>query len=295
MRAIQRCLQLTLLIGFYLSHPLQAHESATSERLQALLAPNTASPGNPPHLPAVLLLGEQHDAAEHQQIQREVVQWLAQRQLLAALVMEMVEAGRSTAGLPSNASASQIRDALAWRDAAWPWVHYGPVVMAAVAAGVPVSGGNLPLTQMRDAMQSQPLDSALPGPALKAQQQAIRLGHCGLLPEPQIAPMTRIQIARDQRMAQVLQGAVQPGKVALLVAGAGHVDRQLGVPQHLAADLKTAVVIAQSRPEPNTAATSPAATPHPRADAIWLTPALPEKDYCTDLQSPRLAPSTPQN
>ena len=45
-------------------------------------------------LPAdALLLGEQHDAAEHQAIERETVEALAARGRLAALAIEMAEEG----------------------------------------------------------------------------------------------------------------------------------------------------------------------------------------------------------
>ena len=45
--------------------------------------------------------------------------------------------------------------------------------------------------------------------------------------------MTRVQIARDRAMAAVVAQAVVPGKTVLLLAGGGHVDAALGVPQHL--------------------------------------------------------------
>lgn len=279
-RACRQWLAAVLLCGAALA-PAWA-QTSTATRLQALLAPTAQTAAQAAnHLPAALLLGEQHDAAEHQKIEQEVTQWLVERGQLAALVLEMAEAGRSSAGLANSANDAQVRSALGWRDEAWPWAQYGPVVMAAVAAGVPVLGANLPFAEMRTAMQNLPLDGVLPGPALKAQQQAIRWGHCGLLPETQIAPVTRIQIARDQRMAQVLQSAALPGKVALLVAGSGHVDKQLGIPQHLAPGFKTKVVIAQAGRSPDSVAS--AGTEDARADAIWPTPALPEKDYCADL------------
>ena len=197
-------------------------------------------------LPAdVLLLGEQHDAPDHQRLQREAVAWLASRGQLAALVMEMAERGRSTQGLPRDASEAQAQAALQWDDAAWPWKAYGPVVMAAVGAGVPVLGGNLPRTRMRAAMADATLDQHLPAPALAEQQQAMRDGHCGLLPESQIAPMARIQIARDASLAQTAQEALRSGQTVLLVAGGGHVLRHLGVPTHWPASLVSKVVVAQ--------------------------------------------------
>ena len=116
----------------------------------------------------VLLLGEQHDAPDHQRLQREAVAWLASRGQLAALVMEMAERGHSTQGLPRDASEAQARAALQWDDAAWPWKAYGPVVMAAVVAGVPVLGGNLPRAQMKQAMGDARYDSHLPAAGLLA-------------------------------------------------------------------------------------------------------------------------------
>src|SRR6478609_3129918 len=84
-----------------------------------------------------LLLGEQHDASEHQVIERETVEALAGRGQLATLAIEMAEQGNSTAHLPADASEAQVQAALSWDDKGWPWAAYGPAVMAAVRAGVP--------------------------------------------------------------------------------------------------------------------------------------------------------------
>lgn len=184
-----------------------------------------------------LLLGEQHDAPSHQQQHLATVQALLYRKQLAGLLLEMAEQGTTTAGLPASADEAAVRTALRWNDQAWPWQSYGPAVMAAVRENVPVLGANLPRAQMRAAMADPQLDGLLAGAALKAQQQAIRQGHCGLLPESQIGPMTRIQIARDRAMAQTVADAARPGSTVLLLAGGGHVDEQLGVPQHLPAGL----------------------------------------------------------
>lgn len=186
----------------------------------------------------LLLLGEQHDAPDHQQVQRRVVESLAARGRLAALALEMAEQGASTAQLGATADEASVREALRWEQAAWPWQAYGATIMAAVRAGVPVIGANLPRSHLRGAMADGSLDTLLPGPALKAQQQAIRQGHCGLLPESQVGPMTRVQVARDRAMAQTLAQAATPGKTVVLLAGAGHVDEALGVPRHLPAALR---------------------------------------------------------
>jgi len=149
---------------------------------------------------------------------------------------------------------------------------------------VPVLGANLPAAQMREAMADGRLDQPLPGPALKAQQQLIRIGHCGLLPEDQISPMTRIQIARDLRMARTLQQAALPGKTVVLLAGSGHVNRTLGVPQHLPPGLQAKAV--QLRAGPATSGPDARQEAESRAafDAVWPTPAIPAQDYCETLK-----------
>ncbi|MBC7599940.1 MAG: ChaN family lipoprotein [Polaromonas sp.] len=228
-------------------------------------------------LPADLIaLGEQHDAAEHQQIHRQVIEHLAVRGQLAALALEMAETGSSTAALKSNSTQLQVQAALGWNDKSWPWSAYGPAVMAAVKAGVPVLGANLSAAQMQGAMADSKLDHQLPGPALKAQQQLIRIGHCGLLPENRITPMTRVQIARDISMARTMEQAALPGKTVILLAGSGHVNRELGVARHLPPGTAFKAVLLLAGPSPAAADAA--------FDAIWQTPALPEQDHCAGLQ-----------
>lgn len=248
-------------------------------------APNDITARTEALLPAdVILLGEQHDAAEHQDIQRQVIEYLAVRGRLAAVALEMAEAGTSTAALKSNSTQLQVQAALGWNNKRWPWAAYGPAVMAAVKAGVPVLGANLPAAQMREAMADGRLDQPLAGPALKAQQQLIRIGHCGLLPEERVAPMTRIQIARDLRMAQAVQQAALPGKTVLLLAGSGHVDRTLGVPQHLPPGLTVKAVRLRAGPATSVPDARQDADSRAAFDAVWPTPALPAQDDCETLK-----------
>ena len=292
-------------------HPLRAHRYhglmdrlLTRFTLAALACAALAACATSPPLPLtdaetqrlgtllptdVLLLGEQHDAPEHQQLQRQVVQWLAARGELATLAMEKAERGHSTAGLPASASDAQVRQALAWNDAGWPWASYGPVVMAAVRAGVPVLGANLPRGDMRQAMQDGTLDQRLPAPLLAEQEQRIRDGHCNALPEAQIRPMTRVQIARDRAMADTVTGARSPGRTVLLVAGNGHVQRGLGVPAHLGTDIRLKVLSAQAESAP-TATKSEAKDPADQGlnagDLRWRTPPVPPRDHCAAFRKP---------
>ena len=224
-----------------------------------------------------LLLGEQHDAPEHQRWEADSVRWLAEHGRLAALVIEMAEAGTGTDGLPPDANAAQVYAALRWNEAAWPWERYRAVIMAAVAAGVPVRGGNLPRSRMRAAMQDEALDRHLPPAALALQRNAIEEGHCGLLPADRVMPMVRIQLARDASMAQAVQQARQEGRTVLLAAGWGHVRRDLGVPTWLPANFNAKVAIAQ--------AGQARAAIESEANYIHPTPALAPRDHCAELRA----------
>ncbi len=243
-------------------------------------------------LPAdAVLLGEQHDAPEHASLALQAVQALAGRSALAALAIEMADAPASTAALRPDASEQAVQTALNWNTGAWPWARYGPTVMAAVRAGVPVLGANLPRTDMRAAMQDAALDQRLSPAALAAQQQAIVDGHCQLLPPGQIPGMTRIQIARDLSIARTVAQAARAGQTVLLLAGSGHVDRTLGVPLHLPAQLKSKVALAQTKTAQ--AAIKNEASNQPLVDLVWATPALPPTDYCAQLRE-QFGPRRPQ-
>lgn len=231
-----------------------------------------------PLLPAdVILLGEQHDAPAHQAMQAAAVQWLVAQGRLSALVLEMAEAGHSTQALPPSADESTVRAALGWDEQWWPWEHYAGAVMAAVRAGVPVFGGNLPRASMASAMNNTALDQLLPAAALADQRSAVREGHCDLLPEAQLPGMVRIQMARDQSMARTLAAAPRGrGQTVLLIAGGGHVLRSRGVPVYLPKNLEVKVALAQAG-QAKTAIES-------EADLTPVTAELPPQDACAPLR-----------
>lgn len=263
-------LVLAVALGGCASSPSPASDNAQFARSLPELLPTD-----------ILLIGEQHDAPEHHVLERTAVETLAMRSRLAALAIEMAEEGRDTAGLPPTATEAQVRAALHWDEAAWPWSDYAATVMAAVRAGVPVLGANLPRSRMKDAMADVSLDVQLPDAALRAQRDAVRDGHCGLLPEARIVPMTRIQVARDRAMAQVAAQARRPGRTVLLIAGAAHVDRRQGVPQHLPVD-----VTVRSLRLLAAAADEGVVEPTDRHDVTWRTAPLPPKDYCAGIRQP---------
>ena len=264
-----------LLAGCTLAEPLQTPAIPNPARTASDMLERTMPT-------SLLLLGEQHDAPDHQRLQRELVRQLASRGELGALVLEMAPRGRSTQGLKPDATEAEVQEALNWAQAngGWPWPVYGPVVMTAVRAGVPVLGGNLPRSEMAAAKNNAALDALLERDAFMEQQANIRKGHCDMLPESQIVPMTRIQIARDQAMAQTAMRALRREQTVLLVAGNEHVRRDLGVPRFLPARLAFKVV--QSRAQPNTLEDPVATTSH--ADLLWTSPPQPPRDHCAEMK-----------
>lgn len=78
------------------------------------------------------------------------------------------------------------------------------------------------------------IEAALPAAVLAAQVEEVRRGHCNMLPVNMLEPMARAQIARDVVMAETIRPHVPRGVV--LVAGNGHVRRDIAVPCWLRAE-----------------------------------------------------------
>lgn len=273
------CLAALLLAGCATAVPTPMAPADVPAALQALPAKRL-----------LLLLGEQHDADAHQALERATVTHLAQQGRLAALVLEMADRGTHTRTLAPSATDAEVLAHLQWHNDGWPWERYGPVVMAAVRAGVPVLGGNQARADMRAAMADATLDASLSPEALARQRENIAQGHCGLLPASQLAPMARIQIARDRAMAQTLLEAAASAtddQVLVLVAGTEHVRRGLGVPAHLPPEWATSsqvVVMHSGAPKPDSKA---------GADHLWLTPTTDPKDHCAGLRQRWGRPAAP--
>lgn len=261
----------------------------------ATTTPSTPPPGSPRPIAAllptpVIVLGEQHDADTHQRWHTQVVDQLAQQQQLAALVMEMAETGRDTRGLGPQASETDAQSALNWDSRGWPWLRYGPVVMAAVRAGVVVWGGNLPRPDLPSTLSDTRIDNWLDAATMAHHRAAIEASHCGLLPAAQIPRMARVQLARDRAMAQAVGRVWRPGQVVVLVTGNEHARPDTGVPRHLALlpppwpQTAGPVRVVHMRtapldPERGSQASDPTA-----ATTTWLSEPLPPQDHCASLR-----------
>lgn len=189
-----------------------------------------------------VLLGEYHDNAEHHRLRGALLRAPAGRR--AAVVFEHF--GRGV--VPPAGSADSVEPWLArsgFDTKGWRWPLHQPVVDAAFATGRPVRGSNLPSESLRDVVrrgasagpadlvpviEAAPLDSA----SRAALDADIITGHCGAMPASMIGGMRDAQVVRDAAMAKAMLEAAADGP-PWLVAGNGHVRRDLAVPRLLAA------------------------------------------------------------
>lgn len=232
----------------------------------------------------LVLLGEKHDNPDHHALQLWLLQAMEQKRPQGSVVFEMLTT-------PQQALAQQVQQeivqgrepqdlaaALEW-NRGWDWQQYRELLDYSVRGKAQLLAGNL----TRDALMQiyrapPPLDDGL------AAQEAVQdllhehifEAHCGKLPEAQVPAMVSVQQQRDLHMARAL---LQGRKPAVLIAGAYHVRKDMGVPLHLQ-DLQRqdsrVVIFVEAGPEPEA---------HSQvADYLWFTPATQEKDYCADLQ-----------
>lgn len=192
-----------------------------------------------------VLLGEVHDNAEHHRQRAARLRALLADGRPTVVVFEPLAAGRGAA-LAAAREAEAVADAGALDRRAWGWPLHKPLVEAALAGGARIAGGGLEPALARAVVREG--EAAVP-PALRAllaadtawgtaQQHALEAsldeGHCGALPARLLPGMALAQRTRDAAMAQALLAA-PAGARAVLIAGNGHVRRDLGVPRLLRA------------------------------------------------------------
>jgi len=102
--------------------------------------------------------------------------------------------------------------------------------------------------------------------------------------------MVDVQRARDAQMTQSLIAAGDPGG-AILVAGAGHVRTDYGIPVYIRAKAPHKRVISISFVEVDKQKTNPRsyALPYPDGrlpfDYVWFTPRVDDEDPCEKFKS----------
>lgn len=230
--------------------------------------------------PQQLIIGEQHDNADHHAAQLWLLQALGEQRPQGSLLLEMLtpdQQPKVDQVRPPATPPSDLPGALAWQDG-WDWNLYGPIVRFALKQPFPLLAGNLDNSEIRAFYrQRRGLNGVRSNAAsVKATLlEQISDSHCGLLPQSQMPSMLAVQQQRDRRMAERLMAAPTP---ALLLAGAWHARKDVGVPLHVldlgAAQAPMVLMLAEQGAEVTAA----------MADYVWYTPATPAQDYCAQMR-----------
>jgi uncharacterized iron-regulated protein len=238
----------------------------------------------------IALLGEVHDNAAQHALRVQALRALLEGGARPALLMEQfdrehqndIERALARAGVtpddviaaatPGNATAS-----------GWSWPLYRPYIALAIEYRLTIVAANVSRADTRrvlsDGLPALGFDATVPPDITAAQAQAIADGHCGMLDDAQALRMTGAQVARDQFMARAIEANAARG--VILLAGNGHVRRDVGVPRWLSGATRArSVSIGLLEPgDPNAAA----------FDVALTTPAQTRADPCNAM---RAAPPT---
>lgn len=205
------------------------------------------APATPP--PRVLLLGEVHDNAAGHAARAALLRGLLEQGWRPAIAMEQFDGGQQAAldaAMRDCADADCVVAKAAPQASSWRWDDYTPVIALAMQYRLPLLAANLSRADASKVVKegfgaALPAEliaryrlDALPAGLLAAQEAEVRDSHCGMLPASMVAPMAKAQVARDVVMAETMRTHAADGVV--LVAGNGHVRKDIGVPYWLARD-----------------------------------------------------------
>ena len=203
--------------------------------------------------PALLLLGEVHDNAAQPAQRLQRLQQALATGARPALLMEQFDRERQPqidqllAGAAHPRSPAQVQalidqlEALAGgAQAGWDWALYRPLIHLALQQGLPLVAANVSRGDVRAVIEqglaARGFAAAVPADILAAQAAAIEASHCGQVDAASARRMAQAQVARDQFMARQLVAHAAGG--AVLLAGNGHVRKDLGVPRWLPPELQ---------------------------------------------------------
>jgi uncharacterized iron-regulated protein len=244
------------------------------------------------HSARFVLLGELHDNPEHHRARAQLLRELLADGRPTRVLFEQMAQGTEAAIAEAPRDAEAVASAGRLDRKAWQWPLHRPIVEAALAGGATLAGANLERDALRPVMREglaavpAALRPWLEDARWTAAQQAvlesvIEHGHCGLLPRRQWQPMVLAQRTRDAAMARALLDT-PAGQRAVLIAGNGHVRRDVGVPWYLErAGVEPGEIVSLGFVERGTEA---AALPGAAFDSVQAAPPAPRDDPCAPLR-----------
>jgi uncharacterized iron-regulated protein len=246
-----------------------------------------------------VLLGEKHDNPDHHRLQAWMIDALVARGRRPAVAMEMLDGDQAPA-LAEHLKqhprdAAGLGAAVGWNARGWPdWSIYAPIAEVALRAGLLIVPADLTRAERRTAGRdgiaglTDPVRTRLQrAPNLDAQQSAslaqeLRDSHCGQLPDEALPRMANVQWARDVHMAAAM---LDSASGAVLIAGAGHVRRDRGVPWHFRhiSPARSFAVLAFVEVEESKHDVSEYALAE-KFEYVWFTPRVDTEDPCAKFR-----------
>jgi uncharacterized iron-regulated protein len=195
--------------------------------------------------PQVLLLGEVHDNPQGHKLRLEELKKRVDAGWHPVIAMEQFD--HEDQALLDEAQKGCVDAGCVIRvmnKKGWDWQLYYPLLQLALDKHLPIVAVNLSRVNaskvVRDGVASSfdtktvaeyRLGEPISADWRKAQESEIRTGHCNMLPDMMVPGMVDAQLARDIWMAKLIRDQ-QPRDV-VLIAGNGHVRKDIGVPRWL--------------------------------------------------------------
>lgn len=240
----------------------------------------------------LVLLGEVHDNPQVHQLRLDALRLRIAAGWRPALVMEHFDRERQADIDRARSEHPRDVDHLIEQagDKRWPWPMLKPLLVLALDHDLPIIAANVSRAEAGRAMR-EGLGALLPAEVLAAaglplrarpdledelvagQKRAIDAGHCGQTPPDMLPGLVQAQVARDLFMAAQLRAQASRG--AALLAGNGHVRRDIGVPLWLA-DLPGVFAVSLGEDDSDAA----------RFDLNFTLPAVERDDPCAALAKP---------
>jgi uncharacterized iron-regulated protein len=249
---------------------------------------------------AIVLLGEVHDNIQHHRQRLAILRRAFNAGWRPTIAMEQFDRERQAdidrarrekphdaqhvinlAGLSSGISGGPGNN--------WQWEYYRPFVQLALQYDVPLIAANLSGADTRKvvrdgfravfdagSLRTLRLSLSIPPDMQVAQEHAVNVGHCNALPPKMVPAMARGQLARDAVMASIVGRHAMQGIV--LIAGNGHVRRDIGIPRWLAAPQLPRTWVVGFLEHGN------ASAPETAFDAMVRTAAAERPDPCVEFR-----------
>ena len=256
-----------------------------------------------------VLLGEIHDNPVHHQLQARIGDVAARSDMTRAgmaMVFEMVPASlqpvldkwQRQPGLDLKALGQELN----WEKRGWPAFEiYLPVFKIAFQHKMRLLAGDMDRQELRSigrlGIKAIPagrieqlfLDQPYSQSMIRELDELLYQSHCKLVPRSALHPMRLVQQARDGAMARAMIQAAGKSVKVILIAGAGHIRNDWGVPRLLrkASPRAGIVTIAFTEVFPGQAdpvSYLPRGTgKRPVYDYLYFTPRANNEDHCAGL------------